>query len=186
MNLLAVQGTLKSLFQNHSSKASILQCSAFFIVQLSHPYTCPQFPQFLQVFCHSLIIIFPLYFQMPCSCLENPRDIGAWWAAIYGIAQRTRPKRLSSSSSSIVQSFSVSFASLSDVHPPLSALPLISISSNASHPLAITLNDIQHKFSVTLLESNYGLLFPLRKRPSCLNGTGEALWSASTFTFMIH
>ena len=36
--LLAGQGTLKSLFQNHSSKASILQCSAFFIVQLSHPY----------------------------------------------------------------------------------------------------------------------------------------------------
>ena len=38
LNLLAVQGTLKSLFQYHSSKASILQCSAFFIVQLSHPY----------------------------------------------------------------------------------------------------------------------------------------------------
>ena len=35
----AVQGTLKSLLKNHSSKASILQCSAFFIVQLSHPYT---------------------------------------------------------------------------------------------------------------------------------------------------
>ena len=37
--LLAVQGTLKSLLQHHSSKASILQCSAFVIVQLSHPYT---------------------------------------------------------------------------------------------------------------------------------------------------
>ena len=36
--LLAVQGTLKSLLQNHSSTASILQCSAFIIVQLSHPY----------------------------------------------------------------------------------------------------------------------------------------------------
>ena len=36
--LLAVQGTLKSLLQHHNSKASILQCSAFFIVQLSHPY----------------------------------------------------------------------------------------------------------------------------------------------------
>ena len=35
---LAVQGTLKSLLQHHSSKASILRCSAFFIVQLSHPY----------------------------------------------------------------------------------------------------------------------------------------------------
>ena len=39
LDLLAVQGALKSLLQQHSSKASILQCSAFFIVQLSHPYT---------------------------------------------------------------------------------------------------------------------------------------------------
>ena len=38
LDLLAVQGTLKSLLQPHSSKASILRCSAFFIVQLSHPY----------------------------------------------------------------------------------------------------------------------------------------------------
>ena len=37
-DLLAVQGTLKSLLQHYSSKTSILQCSAFFIVQLSHPY----------------------------------------------------------------------------------------------------------------------------------------------------
>ena len=38
LDLLAVQGTHESLLQHHSSKASILQCSAFFIVQLSHPY----------------------------------------------------------------------------------------------------------------------------------------------------
>ena len=38
LNLLTVQGTLKSLLQHHSSKASILRCSALFIVQLSHPY----------------------------------------------------------------------------------------------------------------------------------------------------
>ena len=38
LDLLSVQGTLKSLLQHHSSKASILQCSAFFTVQLSHPY----------------------------------------------------------------------------------------------------------------------------------------------------
>ena len=38
MDLLAVQGTLKSLLQHHSSNISILQCSAFFTVQLSHPY----------------------------------------------------------------------------------------------------------------------------------------------------
>ena len=38
LDVLAVQGTLKSLLQHHSSKASILQCSGFLIVQLSHPY----------------------------------------------------------------------------------------------------------------------------------------------------
>ena len=38
LDLLAAQGTLKSLLQNHSSKASVLRCSAFFTVQLSHPY----------------------------------------------------------------------------------------------------------------------------------------------------
>ena len=38
LDVLAVQGTLKSLLQHHSPKASILQCSAFFMVQLSHPY----------------------------------------------------------------------------------------------------------------------------------------------------
>ena len=38
LDLLAVQGTLKGLLQHHSSKSSILQCSAFFIIQLSHPY----------------------------------------------------------------------------------------------------------------------------------------------------
>ena len=39
LDVLAVQGTLKSLLQHHSSNPSILQCSAFFIVRLSHPYT---------------------------------------------------------------------------------------------------------------------------------------------------
>ena len=39
-HLLAVQGTLKSLLQHHSLKASVLQCLAFFMVQLSHPYCC--------------------------------------------------------------------------------------------------------------------------------------------------
>ena len=44
LDLLAVKGTLKSLLQHHSSKASILQCSAFLIVQLSHPYTLLEKP----------------------------------------------------------------------------------------------------------------------------------------------
>ena len=44
LDLLAVQGTLKSLLQHHSLKASILQCSALFIVQLSHPYMINELP----------------------------------------------------------------------------------------------------------------------------------------------
>ena len=44
LDLLAVQGTLKSLLQHHSSKASILQCSAYFTVQLSHPYMTLETP----------------------------------------------------------------------------------------------------------------------------------------------
>ena len=44
LDLLAVQGTLKSLLQHHSSKASILQQSAFFLVQLSHPYVTTKKP----------------------------------------------------------------------------------------------------------------------------------------------
>ena len=47
LDLLAVQGTLKSLLQPHSSKASILQCSAFLTVQLSHPFWGPQRVYFL-------------------------------------------------------------------------------------------------------------------------------------------
>ena len=48
---------------------------------------------------------------LQCSCLENPRDGGAWWAAIYGVAQsRTRLKRLSSSSSrAIVKKYAVKY-----------------------------------------------------------------------------
>ena len=44
LDLLAVRGTLKTLLQHHSSKASILQCSVFFMVQLSHPYMTTRKP----------------------------------------------------------------------------------------------------------------------------------------------
>ena len=50
LDLLAVQGTLRSLLQHHSSKALILQCSAFFIVQLSHPYSSVQSLSCIQLF----------------------------------------------------------------------------------------------------------------------------------------
>ena len=112
-DLLAIQGTFKSLLQHSSSKASILWCSW-------HPT-----PVLLPGKSHgrrSLVGCSPwgleesdtterrhFHFSLSCigegngnplqcSCLDNPRDGGAWWAAIYGVTQsRTRLKRLSSS-----------------------------------------------------------------------------------------
>ena len=52
---------------------------------------------------------------LQCSCLEHPRDRGAWWAAVYGVSQsRTRRKRLSSGSSSILQSPLVRISKMPD------------------------------------------------------------------------
>ena len=81
LDLLAVQGTLKSLFQHHSSKASILQRSAFFTVQLSHPYmttgktialtrrTDPQRNPMLENWCHQ-------DGDIGCSVLQSPSQEG--------------------------------------------------------------------------------------------------------------
>ena len=54
LDLLAVQGTLKSLLQHHSSKASILWCSVFFIVHLSHSYMTIYLPRSDGTGCHDL------------------------------------------------------------------------------------------------------------------------------------
>ena len=98
--LLAVQGTLKSLLQHHSSKASILQCSAFFIVQLSHPYMTTGKTIALTRWTF-VGIVMSLLFNMlsklviregnrnplQYSCLGNPMDGEAWWAPVHGVAQ---------------------------------------------------------------------------------------------------
>ena len=86
LDLLAVQGTLKSLFQHHSSKASILQRSAFFMVQLSYPYI----PRGLESACSAEDPrLTPQSGKSPgegngyplqCSCLKNSTDRGAWQA----------------------------------------------------------------------------------------------------------
>ena len=75
--LLVVQGTLKSLLQHHSPKASILQCSAFFIVQLSHPYittgkTIALTRQTSVHQCETVIIIYPLPIEPPFCLLSHP------------------------------------------------------------------------------------------------------------------
>ena len=85
LDLLAVQGTLKSLLQHHSSKAAILRRSAFFIVQLSHPYMTNGKTIALTKWTF-VGKVMSLLFNMlssigegngsplQCSCLENPKD----------------------------------------------------------------------------------------------------------------
>ena len=100
LDLLAVQGTLKSLRQHHSSKASILQCSAFFIVQLSHPYMTTgktialtrwtfvdKVTSLLFNMLSGLVIGEVNGTPLQCSCLESPMDGGAWRMAVPGVAQ---------------------------------------------------------------------------------------------------
>ena len=79
LDLLAVQGILKSLLQHHSSKASILRHSAFFIVQLSHPYmTTGKTIAFTAAAAKSL---------QSCLTLCNPRDSSPPGSAVPGILQ---------------------------------------------------------------------------------------------------
>ena len=91
LDLLAVQGTLKSLLQHHSSKASILWHSAFFRVQLSHPYTTTgktraytrwtfvgKVMSLLFNMLSRLVIGEGNGTPLQYSCLENPMDGGAW------------------------------------------------------------------------------------------------------------
>ena len=110
LDLLAVQGTLRSLPQHHSSKASTLHRSAFFTVQLSHPYMTTGKAialtrricwYFTDVLYQAEEVPFESHFteflgfpggsagkeSLQYSGLENPRDRGAWWAAVYGVAQ---------------------------------------------------------------------------------------------------
>ena len=97
-DLLAVQRTLKSLLQHHSLKASILWCSAFFMIQLSHLYMTSGKTVALTVWTFVskvMSLLFNMLSQfvigegngnpLQYSCLENPRDRGTWWAAIYGV-----------------------------------------------------------------------------------------------------
>ena len=91
LDLFAVQGTLKNLLQHHSSKASILRCSAFFTVQLSHPYmtTGKTIALTRRTFVGKVMsLLFNMLSRLVLregngnplqySCLENPMDGGAW------------------------------------------------------------------------------------------------------------
>ena len=86
LDLLAVQGTLKSLLQHHSSKASILQCSAFFIVQLSHPCITIGWNAVLKKI-HNFLTLFPhnLWFWCPSSYLHI-----SFWCSVFIITFTNR------------------------------------------------------------------------------------------------
>ena len=100
LDLLAVQGTLKSLLQHHTSKASILRHSAFFTDQLSHPYMTTEKTIALtrRTFVGKVMsLLFKMISRLVIgegdgtplqySCLENSMDEGVWWAAIHGFAK---------------------------------------------------------------------------------------------------
>ena len=79
--LLAVQGTLKSLLQHHRSKASILRCSAFFIVQLSHPYmtTGKTIALTRRNFVGKIMsLLFNMLFRLVTTCFIHSKGFHHW------------------------------------------------------------------------------------------------------------
>ena len=105
LDLLAVQGTLKSLYQHHSSKASI-QCSAFFIVQLSHPYmtTGKTIALTRWTFVGNVILLFNMLSSLVISFLPRSKHLLISWlqspsAVIF------KPQKIKSVTVSIVSSF---------------------------------------------------------------------------------
>ena len=85
LDLLAVKGILESLLQHHSSKASILRCSAFFIVQLSHPYMTTEktttltrwtfFGMLFNMQSRLVITFLPRSKRLLISCLQSPSAV---------------------------------------------------------------------------------------------------------------
>ena len=81
-DLLAVQGTLKSLIQHHTSKASILQCSAFFMVQLSHPYMTAGKTIALTTWTFVgkvLSLLFNMLFRLVIAFLQRNKHLLIFW-----------------------------------------------------------------------------------------------------------
>ena len=82
LDLLAVQGTLKSLLQHHSSKALVLQCSSFFMVQLSHPYmtTGKTIPLTRWTFVGKVIsLLFNMLFRFVIAFLTRSERLLTWY-----------------------------------------------------------------------------------------------------------
>ena len=79
-DLLALQGTLKSLLQHHNLKASVLQCSAFFIVQLSHPCITTGKPIVLAIFVNKVMsLLFNMLSRFVIAFLPKSKGLSISW-----------------------------------------------------------------------------------------------------------
>ena len=106
LDLLVVQGTLKSLLQHHSSKASILQCSAFFMVQLSHPYmnTGKTIALIRKIFvCKAMSLFFNMLSKLVIAFLPRSNHLLISWLQSSS-AVILEPKKIKSVTVSIVSS----------------------------------------------------------------------------------
>ena len=104
--LLAVQGTLRSLLQHHSSKASIIQCSAFFMVQLSHPYmtTGKTIALTRQTFVGKVMsLLFNTLSRFVIAFLPRKKCLLIWWLRSPS-SVILKPKKIKSATVSIVPS----------------------------------------------------------------------------------
>ena len=109
LDLLAVQGTLQSLLQHHSSKASILRCSAFFPVQLSHPYmtTGETIALTRQTFVGQVMsLLFNMLFRLVITFLPRSKHLLISWLQSPS-AVILEPKKIKSVSVSIVSPFAI-------------------------------------------------------------------------------
>ena len=103
-DLLAVQGTLKTLLQHHSSKASILQCSAFFMVQLSHPYMTVGKPIALTrwTFVGKVMsLLFNVLSRLVIAFLPRSKSLLMYWLQLPSPVN-LEPKKIKSAAVSIV------------------------------------------------------------------------------------
>ena len=97
--LLAVQGTLKSLLQHHSSKASILQRSAFFIVQLSHPYITTGKTKALMDLCQQISLLFNMLPRLVIAFPPRSKHLLISWLKSLS-AVILKPKKIKSATAS--------------------------------------------------------------------------------------
>ena len=107
LDFLTVQGTLKSLLQHHSSKTSILQCSAFFMVQLSHPYMTSGKSIALTVWTFVgkvMSLLFNMLFRLVIAFLPESKHLLISWLQLPSVVI-LEPEKIKSVTVSIISPF---------------------------------------------------------------------------------